>query len=149
MVALDGVPMLGVNLGNLGFLTSVAPESWTTALQAWLDGDGPRWTKRMALAVYAEDAAGGPARGYVRAERRGAPQGRVARVIRLHVSAYRDEVGSYSADGIILATPTGSTAYSLSAGGPDRGAVGALHHRHALSRTRWGCGRWCFPRTRR
>jgi NAD+ kinase len=117
MVALDGVPVLGINLGHLGFLTSAPPSELETALQAWLDGT-VSVEKRMALAVYAEDAAGVPGRGYVALNDAVLHKGGAARVIRLHVSAYRDEVGVYSADGIILATPTGSTAYSLSAGGP-------------------------------
>jgi NAD+ kinase len=117
LVALDSVPVLGINLGHLGFLTSAAPAELEHALRAWLD-DAVTVEKRMALAVYAESADGRPGRGYVALNDAVLHKGGAARVIRLNVSAYRDEVGTYSADGIILATPTGSTAYSLSAGGP-------------------------------
>jgi NAD+ kinase len=117
MVALDGVPVLGVNLGHLGFLTSAPPAELETSLRRWLAGETVV-ERRMALSVYAESASGTPGRGYVALNDAVLHKGGGARVIRMHVSAYRDEVGSYSADGIILATPTGSTAYSLSAGGP-------------------------------
>jgi NAD+ kinase len=117
LVALDAVPVLGVNLGHVGFLTSASPAELEAALGRWLAGESTV-EKRMGLAVYAESAMGEPGRGYVALNDAVLHKGGAARVIRLNVSAYRDVVGTYSADGIILATPTGSTAYSLSAGGP-------------------------------
>jgi NAD+ kinase len=111
------VPILGVNLGNLGFLTSVAPEQLDEALAA-VDSGEVLLDERMALGVEAV-AADGTTHGIYRALNDAVLQrGGVARMIRLRVLAGSEEVGTYSADGIILATPTGSTAYSLSAGGP-------------------------------
>lgn len=117
MVALDSVPVLGINLGHLGFLTAAMPEELVTALRAWLHGDFLLDT-RMALAIEAVRDGGAPSGSYVALNDAVLHKGGAARVIRLKVTAWEEEVGNYSADGIILATPTGSTAYSLSAGGP-------------------------------
>lgn len=116
-VARHGTPVLGVNFGHVGFLTSAAPEELVSALDQALSGD--IWLdERMMLAVRAE-APDGTLRGeYLAVNDVVLHKGGVARMIRLAVRANGHEVGSYSADGIILATPTGSTAYSLSAGGP-------------------------------
>lgn len=117
LVAADGVPVLGINLGHLGFLTSAPREEIESALERWREGDY-ELDERLALAVHAEDADGAAGRVHLALNDAVLHKGGAARVIRLSVSAWRDTVGSYSADGIILATPTGSTAYSLSAGGP-------------------------------
>lgn len=116
-VARHGTPVLGVNFGHVGFLTSAAPDELVSSLDQALSGD--IWLdERMMLAVRAE-APDGTLRGeYLAVNDVVLHKGGVARMIRLAVRANGHEVGSYSADGIILATPTGSTAYSLSAGGP-------------------------------
>ena len=115
IVAWAGVPVLGVNLGRLGFLTSAAGEEVESALGHWLAGN-VEMDERMTLAV----EAGGdiPGRTHLVLNDAVLHKGGAARVIRIAVRASDDVVGSYSADGIILSTPTGSTAYSLSAGSP-------------------------------
>lgn len=117
MVAADGVPVLGINLGHLGFLTSAPRDEVEEALAHWLAGDF-EIDARMALAVHAEDGDGRAGKTHLALNDAVLHKTGAARVIRLSMRAQRDVVGSYSADGIILATPTGSTAYSLSAGGP-------------------------------
>ena len=117
MVAPYGVPVLGVNLGHLGFLTSLAPEELERGLEAAVEGRIVL-DERMVLEVRAE-AADGTVHGSSLAMNDAVlHRGGVARMIRMAVFAHGEEVGTYSADGIIIATPTGSTAYSLSAGGP-------------------------------
>ena len=117
MVALHGVPVLGINLGHVGFLTSAPPDELEDALLAFLAGDYEP-DRRMVLAVHVEEDGRRVGREHVALNDAVLHKGGAARVIRLSMRALRDTVGSYSADGIILATPTGSTAYSLSAGGP-------------------------------
>ena len=117
MVAREGVPVLGVNLGHLGFLTSAPRDDMEAALTRWLAGDFSI-DERLVLQVYAETADGERGREHLALNDAVLHKGGAARVIRLSMTARRDVVGSYSADGIILSTPTGSTAYSLSAGGP-------------------------------
>lgn len=120
MVAGTDVPVLGVNLGRLGFLTSVAEEGLPEALDRIAAGDY-RLDRRFTLEVRVRDADGAEGPAFVALNDAVLHKGGFARM--LHIAVYvgdnpRVEVGEYSADGIILSTPTGSTAYSLSAGGP-------------------------------
>jgi NAD+ kinase len=117
LVAREMVPVLGINLGHLGFLTTAPPAELESALERWLRGDF-ELDRRMALDIRSVAPDGGTGGEYLALNDAVLHKGGAARVIRLKVTALREEVGSYSADGIILATPTGSTAYSLSAGGP-------------------------------
>jgi NAD+ kinase len=119
LVAPHHTPVLGINLGHLGFLTSIQPAELEQSLTAMLEGR--YWLdERFTLEARVEDRAGQAGVPYVALNDAVLHKGGFARVIRLavYVGPEREEVGSYSADGIILATPTGSTAYSLSAAGP-------------------------------
>jgi NAD+ kinase len=114
----NDTPLLGINLGRLGFLTSAASSELHRAVTAVLDGD---WLDvRSTLDVVVADATGPVAGPFNALNDVVLHKGGLARVIRLavHVGVEQHEVGTYTADGIILSTPTGSTAYSLSAGGP-------------------------------
>jgi NAD+ kinase len=110
------VPILAVNLGGLGFLTSVTLDELYPLLEQVLAGKH-RTSERMMLD--AEIWRDGRS-----AERQCAlndavgNKGALARMLDFDVSVNGDAVGRYRADGIIVATPTGSTAYSLAAGGP-------------------------------
>ncbi|MGH7458975.1 MAG: NAD(+)/NADH kinase [Longimicrobiaceae bacterium] len=117
MVASAGVPVLGVNLGHLGFLTSVGPEELEDTLAALVRGELLVDERTLLLARAERDGRelAGP---YLALNDAVVHKGGFARVMRLAVRVGGDEVGTYTADGIVLATPTGSTAYSLSAGGP-------------------------------
>lgn len=107
-----GVPILGLNMGHVGFLASAGPESGSVALGRLSRGD-VTLERRLALEARCPGVAPLVAVNDVVVHKGG-----IARVIRLAVSVDDVSVGPYSADGIIVATPTGSTAYSMSAGGP-------------------------------
>ena len=110
------IPIFGVNLGGLGFLTAASPADFDERIDAVLAGEAGV-EQRMTLA--AEIVRDG--RVVVRhaalndavIHKGGSP-----RVVRLALSVDGVSIGSYPADGVILATPTGATGYSLSAGGP-------------------------------
>jgi len=113
-----GVPVLGCNLGRLGFLTHVGREELETALSAVAAGDH-ELEERLALEVRVPPecvADGAPV--FYGVNDAVLHKSGFARLITLRLWADEEEVGHYSADGIIIATATGSTAYSLSAGGP-------------------------------
>lgn len=118
MVASHHTPVLGVNLGHLGFLTSIRPEELEGSLAMLLRNEY-RLDTRFTLQARVVRHDGTESTPYLALNDAVLHKGGFARVIRLVVRVGQDgeEVGAYSADGLILSTPTGSTAYSLSAGG--------------------------------
>lgn len=118
LIADCDTPVLGVNLGYLGFLTSIAPNELDSGLTKLLTGD--YWLdERFTLEACVVDKNGRSGDCYIALNDAVLHKGGFARVVRFAVYVgQHQEIGSYSADGIILATPTGSTAYSLSAAGP-------------------------------
>jgi NAD+ kinase len=111
------VPILGVNLGRLGFLTSCGRDEAELGLRRVAGGDYVA-VRRMPLVARAIDRAGTGRKRWFALNDVVLHKGGFARVLHLSVSANGDPVGTYAADGIVFSTPTGSTAYSLSAGGP-------------------------------
>jgi NAD+ kinase len=111
------VPILGVNMGRLGFLTCCPAEQLEHSLMRFARGD---YTVESRMQLQA---------GLIGADRRErgtwlalndvvVHKGGFARVVALRVSVDDELIASYSADGVVISTPTGSTAYALSAGGP-------------------------------
>ena len=111
------VPVLGVNLGRVGFLTAAMKNEAETALQRLAEGRY-KVEKRHTLQAAIVSSRGDEVQLPVALNDVIIHKGGVARLIRLNVQVNGADVGNYSADGLIIATPTGSTAYSLSAGGP-------------------------------
>lgn len=115
LVAGAGVPVLGVNVGHLGYLTEVDPPGLTAALERFLAGDYSV-EQRMTLRVVVRAAGAEVARLCLNEavlERTVA-----GHTIRLAVSVNEAEFFTCAADGLIVSTPTGSTAYNFSARGP-------------------------------
>lgn len=110
------VPVLAVNMGGLGFLTSITLDELYPMLEQVLAGEH-RTGERMMLV--AEIIRGGkPVERHTALNDAVANKGALARMLDFDVLVDGDHVGRYRADGLIIATPTGSTAYSLAAGGP-------------------------------
>lgn len=114
--ALRGVPILPVNMGSLGFLTSFTVDELYPALEATLAGESTI-NERVLLLVERVN------RGEILTKQRVlndcvVHKGTLARMIELELYIDDGFVCRYRADGLIVATPTGSTAYSMSAGGP-------------------------------
>ncbi len=112
----SGTPILGVNLGSLGFLTEIKLDELYPALtrvikndffvdtRYMIDSNVRRKGKVMARYAALNDVV--------------INKGALARIIQFEVFGNQNNIGSFLADGLIISTPTGSTAYSLSAGGP-------------------------------
>jgi NAD+ kinase len=116
LVAERGIPILGVNLGYLGFLTSCAPEDATLALERALSGELPL-EERLRLRCVVKRGSGEEVVKYA-CNDAVVNQGALARLIQLEVFLDSNLVTHYRSDGLIVSTPTGSTAYNLAAGGP-------------------------------
>ncbi len=110
------VPILGVNLGGLGFITEVSPEEAASVIDNTLAG---RFTveKRMTLELRVYSKNSRPKRfrilndGVI-------TKGARSKIISLETHVGEEYLSTYRADGLIISTPTGSTAYSMAAGGP-------------------------------
>jgi NAD+ kinase len=111
------VPVLGVNLGSLGFLTEVAGSEVVPTLEKITAGD-TRIEERMMLEADVRDSAGQSSSRYVCLNDAVINKSAFSRAIQLNMSISGQYVGTFLADGLIVSTPTGSTAHSLSAGGP-------------------------------
>jgi len=106
-------PLLGVNLGTLGYLTEVDAGAEKSALEAVLAGDY-EIENRLMLSCDVNDGD----RSYVGLNEVLVERSSRHRLVRLAVRVGGEQLAAFNADGVIVATPTGSTAYALSAGGP-------------------------------
>ena len=110
-----GTPVLGINLGSLGFLTQFTFEELIPALDSVVKGDF-QLQERMLLKVDIDDGtelANPYALNDVVID-----NGGVSRIIDINLKVNGEEIVTYNADGLVVSTPTGSTAYSLAVGGP-------------------------------
>jgi len=109
------IPILGVNLGGLGFLTAITMEEIYTVLERVIRDDFET-EERMMLNIEIRREGGKASKYTVLNDV--VVKGQLARLISVETRINKEYVTTYRADGIIVATPTGSTGYSLSAGGP-------------------------------
>jgi NAD+ kinase len=110
------VPIIGVNVGHLAYLSEIEPDELETVLPRLVAGRF-RVSERMVLEVDVESATDAAGTRYALNEAVLEKQ-RTGHMIRLEVSINGSHFTSYAADGLIVATPTGTTAYSFSARGP-------------------------------
>ncbi|MFB3739233.1 MAG: NAD(+)/NADH kinase [Candidatus Velamenicoccus archaeovorus] len=110
----SGCPILGVKVGRVGFLTEVEPDRAPAMIEAVMEGTAAIEDR---LAVVAESAGGAFEPQWALNEMMVEKRAR-HRLVRLALYVEDVYVTTFSADGVIVATPTGSTAYSFSAGGP-------------------------------
>ena len=120
------IPILGVNLGRVGFLAELQPDQVIDHLPAL--AEGRFWLEERMMLRASLDHGGSPAQ---QSEEPARPahcfealnevvvsRGRVARIVRIAAHVDGQYLTTYAADGLIVATPTGSTAYALAVGGP-------------------------------
>ncbi|MBN1966843.1 MAG: NAD(+)/NADH kinase [Anaerolineae bacterium] len=112
----ENVPVLGINTGYLGFLTEINPEAWEESLNTLLEGK--YWIEQRMM-IRSEVWRGGVLLGHSDALNDVViSRGAIAKSIQLDTYIDGGWATTYHCDGLIIATPTGSTAYALAVGGP-------------------------------
>lgn len=117
LIGARAIPILGVKIGRVGFLTTATPEILDLTLDAVVNRTY-FVEPHHALAADIVEPDGQVKRQTIAVNDVVVHKAGVARVVRLRMLVDEEEIGSFASDGLIVATPTGSTAYSLSAGGP-------------------------------
>ena len=112
LAAQKNVPVLGVNLGDLGFLTEVPLDEMYLTLDAFIEGDENIVSTRRMLEAKTKNKV------YYCLNDAVINKGALARMIQCMIWIDEKEIATLRSDGLIISTPTGSTAYSLAAGGP-------------------------------
>ena len=110
------IPILPVNLGDFGFITEVTQDEWSDVFERYRSGlidAGPRLLIDVAV-----ERGGSRIAGYVGLNDAVVSAAGISKIVKLSVELTEASLGRYRADGMIVATPTGSTAYSAAAGGP-------------------------------
>ena len=111
-----GIPILPVNLGTFGYITEVGKEEWKEAFE-YFEQHGTNLSRRLMLRITV--SRNGHKMWHASALNEAViSSAGIAKVISLDLSLDKTPAGSFRADGMIIATPTGSTGYSLAAGGP-------------------------------
>jgi NAD+ kinase len=116
ILSYSAVPILAVNLGDFGFITEVTRDEWASAFEQYRNGDlgvGERLMVDITVERRGKDVA-----HFTGLNDTVVSAGGISKIVKLSVRLGGASIGRYRADGIMVATPTGSTAYSAAAGGP-------------------------------
>jgi NAD+ kinase len=116
MATACNVPLFGINLGKVGFLSEAQPEEWQQKLARVLQGD--YWIEKRLMLNAGLQRDGRTLHTFTALNDLVIGRGAQARVVHFQLSVDGDLVTTYTADALIVATPTGSTAYAMAAGGP-------------------------------
>ena len=111
-----GIPILPINLGHLGFIAEIGMAEWPSAIAEWARGELPI-SERLMLGVEAWRDESCVASFWAMNDATVSAQG-IAKLLGFGINLGQSTLVRYRADGVIVATPTGSTAYNLAAGGP-------------------------------
>lgn len=114
-VASEGVPILAINFGTIGFMMEVEKEDWKKAVDSFIDGT---YTCQKHMMLDVSVIRNGKVMEKSTVLNEGVINCPDCKLLKLSVTLGKDVLGYYKADGLIVATSTGSTAYSSSAGGP-------------------------------
>ncbi|ADN01830.1 NAD(+)/NADH kinase [Spirochaeta thermophila] len=116
LVASHGVPLLPINAGRLGFLAELGEGEWSEVFSSWKEGEALVSERLMLKATVSR--GGEVVASCIGLNDAVISSSGISKIVRLSVVMHSCTMGEYHADGVIIATPTGSTAYSAAAGGP-------------------------------